>query len=455
VIARESIPPSAALGSVPGTVCGRMSSLSSVFHGAAHEGWRLVLRLAMLLVVMLVVIMAAGVGGDAAGAAPAVEGDEGEGEGEPAGLADGEANDGPAEPSEGDDATADGLLADPPAATDPAEPELLDPAPAAEPSDAGSADGAPKAALADAGPPAALPSGQAKTDDEPVDEAQRAEDRRAGRRRRERGRDEGQWQVFEPYPELGPIRYRDPERRRTLWLGVDASGTYLPASLGLSDRATWTLRPAGAWAFALTPWLALGGRHELAWYDSGDQRIRVQGNQVELSSRPLAATRSNDALDDRLAVGVTTHALRWSDQGLQDTIVSLGYGLDHLLGSRWRLGWHAQGRYAWVGHDTQRQVRLSTRLAFNPRPAHRLTLEAVGYYVNRDALVDPPRPRHSGYGQFGIGYAWVGRAGLGPWTNVRATTGFLSGEAPLYELREEALEAAYGEVLVGMLARWP
>ena len=29
----------------------------------------------------------------------------------------------------------------------------------------------------------------------------------------------------------------------------------------------------------------------------------------------------------------------------------------------------------------------------------------------------------------------MGRAGVGPWTNVRATTSFLSGEAPLYELR--------------------
>jgi hypothetical protein len=448
--ARESVPPVGGAGQRVGTVCGRMPSLSPAVHVAAHEGRRIVLRLAMILVM----IIAAGIGGDAAGAEPAAAG-----EGEPAGLADGEASDGPGEPSEGEGeaAPADGLLADPPAAPDPAEPELLEaPDPVAEDSDAGAGADAPKAAPTAGGPPAgALPSGQAKTDDGPVDEAQLAEDRRAGRRRRERGRDDGQWQVFAPYPELGPIRYRDPERRRTLWLGADVSGTYLPTSLGLSDSATWTLRPAGAWAFALTPWLALGGRHELAWYDTGDQRIRVQGNQVELSSRPLAATRSTDAFDDRLAVGVSTHALRWSDQGLQDTILSLGYGLDHLLGSRWRLGWHAQGRYAWVGHDTQRQARLSTRLAFNPRPAHRLTLEAVGYYVNRDALVAPPRPRHSIHGQFGLGYAWVGRAGVGPWTNVRATTGFLSGEAPLYELREEALEAVYGEVLVGMLARWP
>lgn len=314
---------------------------------------------------------------------------------------------------------------------------------------------------ASAGPTAgALPSGHAKTDDGPVDEAQRDEDRRAGRRLRGRERDEGHWQVFAPYPELGPIRYRDPESRRTLWLGLDASGTVLPSSLGLSDQMTRAVRPAGAWAFALTPWLALGGRHDVAWYEAGDRSLRVHGHQVELSSRPLAASRSTDALDDRLAFGVTTHAIRWSTSGdaagVGDTILHLGYGLDHLLGTRWRLGWQAQARYAWVPEDIQRQVRVSARVAFNPRPAHRLSLDAVGYYVNRD---DPqgtePLPRHSVLGQFGLGYAWVGRAGVGPWTNIRATTHFLSGEAPVYELRDEALEAGYGEVLVGMLARWP
>jgi hypothetical protein len=187
----------------------------------------------------------------------------------------------------------------------------------------------------------------------------------------------------------------------------------------------------------------------------------VHGHQVELSSRPLAGSRNSVALDDRLAAGVTTHAIRWSDTGstaladLHDTVVHLGYGFDHQLGARWRLGWHAQGRYAWVGSDTQRHVRLSTRLAWNPRPAHRLSVDAVGYYVNRDAGLAIPRARHSVIGQFGLGYAWVGKAGVGPWTNVRATTAFQSGEAPVYELREESLEAAYGEVLVGMMARWP
>ncbi|MCX4242887.1 hypothetical protein [Paraliomyxa miuraensis] len=310
----------------------------------------------------------------------------------------------------------------------------------------------------------ALPSGQAKSDDVPLDEDELEGDRSRRRRDRRRDVDEGQWQVFAPYPELGPIRYRDPENRRTLWLGIDASATYLPTSFGLADHAVWSVRPAGAWALALTPWLAMGGRHAVAWYDADTARLRVHEHQAELSGRPLAGSRPDVALDDRLSVGITTHEIRWSEvadgaesaNGLHDTIVHFGYGLDHLLGTRWRLGWQAQARYAWVEQDTQRQVRLSMRLAFHPRPAHRLSMDAVGYYVNRD--LEPagqPMPRHGIHGQVGLGYSWVGRAGVGPWTKVRATTHFRSGEAPVYELREESLEAGYGEVLVGMLARWP
>lgn len=399
-------------------------------------------------------------GGDAAAAEPS-----GEGEDPPPTEAPGDPG-----PDEAPEATPP---SDPPAEADPAlgagaEPPADPGVAAGEPSVAGEATAGgttPAGAAASPAPSTkGLPSGHAKTDDVPVDEAQRAEDRRAGRRRlRDRERDEGHWQVFAPYPELGPIRYRDPEDRRTLWLGLDASGTYLPSTFGLADQAVWAVRPAGAWAFALMPWLALGGRHEVEWYDTDARRIRVHGHQVELSSRPLAASRSADAIDDRLALGLTTHAIRWTEDdatsdgtGPSDTILHLGYGLDHLLGARWRLGWHAQARHAWIPRDTQRQVRLSARVAFNPRPAHRLSLDAVGYYVNRDDPAgDDPLPRHSVHGQLGLGYAWVGRAGVGPWTNVRATSHFRSGEAPVYELREEALDGAFGEVLVGMMARWP
>ncbi len=299
---------------------------------------------------------------------------------------------------------------------------------------------------------------------EPEADAIAEPDDRKRRRRGRRARDEGEWRVFAPYPELGPIRYRDPEVRRTLWLGVDASGVVIPTSVGLFDRTVWTIRPGGAWALALAPWLAVGGRHSVAWYDADNIRLRVHAHQLELSGRPLAGSRPDAALDDRLAVGVTTHAIRNSEVGgfslqpggLSDTIIHLGYGLDHLLGTRWRLGWKVQGRYAWVYRDTQRHVRASLRLAFNPRPPHRLSLDAVGYYVHRDPQqAGVPLPRSSVFGQFALGYAWISRAGIGPWTQVRATTGFLGGEAPVYEIREEALSSMYGEMLVGVLARWP
>ncbi|MEM7159869.1 MAG: hypothetical protein AAF799_43920 [Myxococcota bacterium] len=299
-------------------------------------------------------------------------------------------------------------------------------------------------------------------------ETEREEDARTGSRRgRRRNRerpDEGQWQVFAPYPELGIIRYRDPELRRTLWLGADVSGAYVPQSWGLFSRRVWALRPAGAWALSLTPWMAIGGRHGMAWYDASNIRVRVHDHQVELSGRPWAASRRGVSFDDRLAVGVTTHSIAKSDVdgvsiapgGLRDTIIHLGYGLDHLLGIRWRLGWNVQGRYAWVYLDTQRHARASVRLAFHPRPAHRIAVDAVGFYVHRDPDQAGNRlPRHSVYGQFGLGYAWVSQAGVGPWVRARVNTGFMSGEAPVYEIREEALNTTYGEALVGILARWP
>ncbi len=376
---------------------------------------------------------------------------------EPSGETEGEAADGVEEPASAD---ADGATEPAAGAGASGGPSPAGAGGASAPSGAGGSGGGAGADGADG----ALASGSVRSDDDEFYEPDPDDEGRRRRRRRRRDRsDEGQWQVFAPFPELGRIRYRDPEVRRTVWLGFDASGAYMPASLGLFDRTVWTVRPAGSWAVALAPWLALGGRHSIAWYDAQNIRTRVHAHQVELSGRPLGASRPDAALDDRLALGVSSHAIRWSEVGdlaiepggLDDTIVHLGYGLDHLMGTRWRLGWQAQVRYAWVYQDTQHHARLSTRLAFNPRPAHRLSAAAVGYYVNRDAQqLGNPLPRHSILGQFGLGYAWVANAGIGPWLDVRYNTSFMSGEAPVYEIREEALNADYGEVLVGMMARW-
>lgn len=408
-------------------------------------------------------------------------GDEGSGDTESAAVAPETTEPDAETPAQGDEPIADEPVADEPVADEP--PAESEPAPRDEPAEvageggggggagggsgggSGGASGgsvaAPPSPSIGGGSDRSLPR-RVESDDPELDDEERG---RRSRRHRNRDRpDEGEWRVIAPYPELGTIRYRDPELRRALWISLDTSGAYVPTSLGLFDRTVWTIRPAGAWALALTPWLAVGGRHSVAWYDAENIRVRVHSHQAELSGRPLAGSRPGVRLDDRLAVGVSSHAIRNSEVdglsiapgGLLDTIVHLGYGLDHLLGTRWRLGWKLQGRYAWVYRDTQRQARASMRLAFHPRPPHRLSLDAVGYYVNRDAeQAGNPLPRNSLYGQVGLGYAWISRSGVGPWTQVRANSSFMSGEAPVYEIREEALNAGYGEVLVGMHARWP
>jgi hypothetical protein len=234
----------------------------------------------------------------------------------------------------------------------------------------------------------------------------------------------------------------------------------------LFDRRVWVLRPQGAWALALTPWLAAGGRHGVAWYDatggSASSRLRVHEHQFQISGRPLAGKRSL-RLQDRLAVGVDLHSVEnivvqgteLRVGGLKDTVLGLGYGMEHQLGSRWLLGWRMQLRHAWVFRDTQRQVRGSLRATFRPRPPHALALEAMAYYVHRDE--DPfgePHPRNSVHGQFAFDYAWIGRRGVGLATRARFATNFLSGEAPIYEIQEEAMHSVYGDLTVGLRIVW-
>lgn len=263
-------------------------------------------------------------------------------------------------------------------------------------------------------------------------------------------------------PDLGTIRYRDPTTRRALWLGVDAGGVYLPASLGVFSRTVWTAHTAGAWALAITPWLAAGGRHALVWYDATNVRLRMHHHELELSGRPTAVLNT-PRMFDRLALGVEFHTLRKSIidgedffiGGIKDVVVRLGYGIEHVLHPRWRLGWNVQGRYASVFRDSQRHLRAGARVTFLPRPQHGLGLEAVAFMVHRDAdQFGTPFPRLTGHGQFALQYDWLGRRGVGLMVRARYTTGFLSGEAPVYELREESLTASYAELVLGVRAVW-
>ncbi len=263
-------------------------------------------------------------------------------------------------------------------------------------------------------------------------------------------------------PDVGRVRYRDPTRRREIWIGAEAGGVVVPASLGLFNRTVWALHGTPAWAIALTPWLALGGRHSVIVYDAVNIRLREHDHNVELSAQTLAMRSRPRRFVDRLAVGVTTHAIKKSTVdgleikpgGLNDTIAHVSYGLSHPLGERWRLGWQVQARHAWVFRDTQRQVRAALRASVQLR-RHRVALQGVGFYVHRDEdQAGNPLPRNSVYGQLSAQWVWMSRHGIGPMASGRFLSSFRSGEAPAYEIREEALNTVYGELVVGLRAVW-
>jgi hypothetical protein len=261
-------------------------------------------------------------------------------------------------------------------------------------------------------------------------------------------------------PDLGTIRYHDPPRRRQAWLGVDAGGIAVPSAASGLGRRVWSAYAAPTWALALLPRLAIGGRHRVSWYEAGRARLRTHGHELELSGRIIDR---RPRLRDRPSVGVEVHDVKLSVVdgvdfrlgGVRDTVLSLGYGLEHDLTPRIQLGWRAHLRQVWVFRDTQRQARVSARLALLPGDGHRLALELVGFYVNRDR--DPAGgsvPRNSLHGQLLGEYTWIGARGVGLAMGARYCTSFLSGEAPIYELRTESLRTHYGEVFAGLRVSW-
>lgn len=264
------------------------------------------------------------------------------------------------------------------------------------------------------------------------------------------------------HPDLSAIRTRDPGCRRTLWLGIDAGGVALPRRLSGLGRDLWTVHIDGAWALRLASWASIGGRHGVRWYDAGNVRVRAHDQFVELAAHPLVAA-GHRRLHDRLSLGLQTHTIfkyvvdgtAFRLGGVRDVVLGVGYGIEHHLGERWAIAWQAQVRQAWVFKDTQRQLRLALRATFWPRPDHMLAAEIVGYGIDRDARQGgQDLPRRSLVGQAALDYAWISRVGVGPAVRVRYTTAFLSGEAPVYEVRNEALRTSYAEALVGLRAVW-
>jgi hypothetical protein len=265
------------------------------------------------------------------------------------------------------------------------------------------------------------------------------------------------------HPDLGTIRYRDPTARRQLWFDLSGAGAYVPESFRLFDRDVWTAGVYLGWALNLRPGLSVGGRHGLVWYDAGSLRTRLHRHELSLSGQILGLDSVPSRLRDRLELGIEFHKVALSVidgvgfrlGGVDDVVMRLGYGMEHPLGDRLFLGWNAQGRFVWLFNNTQRQGRVSLRLAWRPRPAHEIKAESVAFLVHRDPRqYGKPLPRTTLNGQFGVGYAWMSRLGLGPFVEARYYTGFLSGEAPVFEVREEALNAPYADVSVGVRASW-
>ena len=267
------------------------------------------------------------------------------------------------------------------------------------------------------------------------------------------------------HPDLGPVRHRDPQGRRELWLGLDTGGVVLPRRLGLNENRVWTAHATSAWALSLVPGLAIGGRHGLSAYDvtGADTavRLRLHHHQLELSGSPLSHWGSVRA-QDRLFIGVQTHAvleMKVGDidlhpGGVRDTLLEVGYGMHHALGRRWSLDWRISGRHAWVFLKTQRQGLAAARLTFEPRPAHALSASTELFVVHRDEDALGDRERISAHGVFRGQYSWMSRAGVGPFVAGRFATQFASGTTPVFETRAAAIDSVYGDLTVGLRAHW-
>lgn len=236
----------------------------------------------------------------------------------------------------------------------------------------------------------------------------------------------------------------------------------MPRRLGLFNRTVWTVHVTAPWAIRVTPWLSFAGRHSLVWYDAQNVRLRLHNHQVESAFHPLVAS-GHRRLHDRLAIGIETHTVVQSRVGdvdfklggIRDVVLYAGYGVDHQLGRRWSLGWHGQLRQVWVFVNTQRQARFGLRTTFMPAVAHRIALDAQVYVVTRDPhQAGNKLSRLNTYVQAAVDYGWMSRRNVGPWLRLRYTSGFMSGEVPVYEIREESLRAHYAEFVVGVHGTW-
>ena len=143
--------------------------------------------------------------------------------------------------------------------------------------------------------------------------------------------------------DLGTVRYLSPTKPKELWLGLDIGGVYMPANVIANfGRDIWTARAAFPWALALTPWLSVGGRHELAWYDAENVRAQYSNQEVSIALSPTTWRTLPGVTQDRLEFGFEAHDMfkttLFGDDGLRqvlhlggifDRVLYMGYGMSH------------------------------------------------------------------------------------------------------------------------------
>ena len=274
----------------------------------------------------------------------------------------------------------------------------------------------------------------------------------------------------DPLPALGLERFAWPTQPRQLWLGLGVGGIYLPSSLSGFSRNAWTISTPMTWSLAPTRRVAFGGRHSMVWYDASDTRTRLSDHSgefvVDVSRLDPRRQHRVSATADLLELDkfrVNESGVELGIGGVRSTVLGLGYSARFVLGSAWVLGWQAHLRYAWVFSNTQRQARVALRGEYYPRPNQNISATLVGHFVHRDEEQYAKNlTRTTVHGQLRVGYGWMSRAltegprpfHLGWYVNLRAATSFLSGEAPVYEVRNDTLTTPYGDAHVGMHARW-
>ena len=267
---------------------------------------------------------------------------------------------------------------------------------------------------------------------------------------------------------LQTVRYRDPTEKGSVQLGYDIGGIYVPASWGLLERSedpdigeqdVSTVRHGPAWAMALGSRIAVAGRHQMIRFSADDRELRVTHHELQLSGRPFFDPQRDPTIHERAAVGLEYHDVNefvvggqdFSVGGVTDRVFHLGYGLEHSLWRHYFLAYRLQWRWAKLGPSKQQHLRAATRVGWELAEGHEIFAEGVLFFVMREEEQrGKALPTETFHAQMAGQYHWMSDYHLGLFVEGRAFTGFLSGQAPVYELETSALSQRYAEVTFGV-----